>query len=334
MTALDDFIADLRENRISDRDQPVVCNIDTFIAALQEISSGSGGNSAQIVSNGRLTLTSGVPVLSSDVTAAATLFFTPYNGNQVLIWNGASAFVSTTFSELQLDVTALAADTVYDITISNPAAPQLNAVAWASAVARATALIRVNGVPTVGGETYLGTIATNSATRLNMMFIPLYAVGGTSNRLDVWNMYNRVDIFSINTDSTATWAYDANAYRAKNNNTNNATTFVCGLSEDALQSTNNAAMNVTATTTLGSIGIGLDVSNANHENCNQQTMNPPNGGNALCTADLQLMPPIGRHFLCPIEQGFAGVGDVNWQGNNSIAGVVFVRSNFQIRWRM
>jgi hypothetical protein len=40
MTAVDDLIADLRENRISDRDQPVVCNIDVLIAALQELRIG------------------------------------------------------------------------------------------------------------------------------------------------------------------------------------------------------------------------------------------------------------------------------------------------------
>lgn len=46
MTAIDDFITELRQNRISDQDQPIRANVDLFIAALDKIIAdiaGAGG---------------------------------------------------------------------------------------------------------------------------------------------------------------------------------------------------------------------------------------------------------------------------------------------------
>lgn len=63
---------------------------------------GVNGNGAP---NGRLTLTSATPILTQDVTGAATLYYTPYIGNQVPLYDGVSAFVPTTFAELSNDLT-------------------------------------------------------------------------------------------------------------------------------------------------------------------------------------------------------------------------------------
>ena len=49
---------------------------------------------------GRLTLTTATPVLTGTVSGASTLFYALYNGNQVPIYDGASAFAMTTFAEL------------------------------------------------------------------------------------------------------------------------------------------------------------------------------------------------------------------------------------------
>ena len=38
--------------------------------------------------NGRLTLTSGTPVTTNDVTAATTIYYTPYKGNAIQLYNG------------------------------------------------------------------------------------------------------------------------------------------------------------------------------------------------------------------------------------------------------
>lgn len=330
MTAVTDFITELRQNRISDRDQPVVCNIDLFIAALEEIAGVSGG-SVQQVSNGRLTLTTGVPVLTTDVTAAATLFFTPYNGNKVLIWNG-TAFAATTFAELSLNIAALAADTVYDIFVSNSVAPALSAVAWASSSARAAAIARVNGIlANAANDTYLGTIATNSATRCNMMFAPAAANGGSANRLDVWNMYNRVDVESVNIDNAANYLYKA-GLRPKNNNANNDITFVVGVAEDFFDALNITQNDISATTTVTNVAIGLNAT-AIHAQSLQTMAQPPGGGNAGMIASLRIVPPIGRNFVRPLEEGTNGAGNATW--HTTVGGAGFqCREGFSLKLRM
>jgi hypothetical protein len=50
---------------------------------------------------GRLTLTSGVPVMTADVAAATTIYYTPYAGNSIPIYNG-TVFVPYAFAELSL----------------------------------------------------------------------------------------------------------------------------------------------------------------------------------------------------------------------------------------
>ncbi|MGH8742879.1 MAG: hypothetical protein ACREUY_01220, partial [Burkholderiales bacterium] len=280
MTAVDDLIAELQQNRTSDRalDQPVRCNIDTFILALQEISSGiSTDTGASPITGSRLTLTTSIPVLSSDVTGAISIFFTPYVGNKTLINNGTD-FVSTEHSELSQalsDATkspaAGAANSVYDMFVWNDSDTIrcTRGPAWTNATTRSLALTRVDGIlvnsdtitngPTSQLGTYVGTISTDGSTQCNMMFNPTPAAGGTANRLDVWNMYNRVDVAAMNLDSTDSWTYDTATFRAKNNNANNAITFVIGLAEDSLSACNNTMWITTGPgTTAGSISIGLD----------------------------------------------------------------------------
>lgn len=48
---------------------------------------------------GRLTLVSDSPVMTASQSAATTIYYTPYNGNLVPIYNG-TAFLATPFSEL------------------------------------------------------------------------------------------------------------------------------------------------------------------------------------------------------------------------------------------
>jgi len=52
-----------------------------------------------VLPQGRVTLSTGAPVMTSTVSAATTVYYTPYNGNIVPIYNGAF-FVNTPFTEL------------------------------------------------------------------------------------------------------------------------------------------------------------------------------------------------------------------------------------------
>ncbi|MFA5458174.1 MAG: LamG domain-containing protein, partial [Synergistaceae bacterium] len=100
----------------------------------------------QSICQGRLTLTTGVPVTTSDVTAATTLYFTPYNGNLVGLYSGASWSVSA-FSELSLSLSGYTANKNYDIWIyDNAGTLTLDSTIWTDDTTRATALTTQDGI--------------------------------------------------------------------------------------------------------------------------------------------------------------------------------------------
>ncbi len=129
--------------------------------------SGGGGPLDYSACEGRLTLTSGTPVTTSDVTAATTLYFTPYTGNRIGLNNG-SAWQVHTFTELSIAIPATT-DTNYDVFVyDNSGTPTLELLAWSDATTRATAIAFNGGVYVKSGDAtrrYLGTIRTPQASR-------------------------------------------------------------------------------------------------------------------------------------------------------------------------
>jgi len=66
---------------------------------------------------GRLTPTTAVPVITSGVTSGTAVYYTPYVGNVIPIYNG-TTFATKTFAELTLTLnTNHLADTAYDVFI-------------------------------------------------------------------------------------------------------------------------------------------------------------------------------------------------------------------------
>ncbi len=174
---------------------------------------GSGsGSTPYSLCQGRLTLTSGTPVTTSDVTAAGTLYFTPYKGNQIGLYDG-SGWDLYAFSELSLALTGYTADKNYDIwAYDNSGTVTLDSTVWTDDTTRATALTTQDGVYVKSGATtrrYLGTIRITGTT------------GQTEDSLTkrfVWNYYNRVG---------RPMAYSAYTYHSYNGNYrswNNSTT--------------------------------------------------------------------------------------------------------------
>lgn len=81
--------------------------------------------------DGRLTLTSGTPVTTANVTAASTLYFTPFNGNRISLYDGTSAWTLNSFSETSLSLSGLIKGTLYDILgYLSGGTFTLEAVAW------------------------------------------------------------------------------------------------------------------------------------------------------------------------------------------------------------
>lgn len=177
------------------------------------------------ICNGRLTLQTGTPVTGSDVSGS-TLYFTPYGGNRISLYNGSLWKVSV-FSEVSLAISGLSATTNYDVFLYlNSTTPTLELTAWTNDTTRATALVSQNGVLVRSGATtrrYLGTLRPTAANTL---------ADSASRRL-LWNYCNPVVRHLSRADTTDTWTYNSITWRAANNTTANSVDMVFGL-EDVL----------------------------------------------------------------------------------------------------
>ena len=185
----------------------------------------AGYDSLASLSDGRLTLTSGVPNYTADADAATTLYYTPYIGNVISLWDG-SNWVPTEFSELSLDVSALTANKVYDIWgYLDSGALALESLVWTDDTTRATAVATTDGVQHKSGDQtrrLLGTIYTqsNSGTKIS---------DSNGNRL-VWNARNRVIRYGF-TNSANAHSYTTSTWRAWNNDASIRVNVVCGESQ-------------------------------------------------------------------------------------------------------
>ena len=158
------------------------------------------------VPGGRLTLETGVPVSSSDQTAKSTLYYTPYSGNRIDLWDG-SVWRPFLFTETSLSLT-LTSGKNYDVFgYINTGTDTLNlelSTAWTTDTARATALTTQDGILVKSGagtRRYLGTLrATGTNTTEDSL-----------RQRFVWNYYNQVPraVYINNTGSS--WTDDETA---------------------------------------------------------------------------------------------------------------------------
>ena len=201
------------------------------------INASGGGSSAPAIPQGRLSLTTGLPVMRADTTAATTLFYDTYQGNQVPVWNG-SAMVGLTIGSdeisMGLSATNHPASSFFDVfAISSGGTLTLCTVAWTNSTTRASAISLKSGVWTIsaapshcfggasgttdfgssgsgaiGGAnqaTLVGCMATTGTNgQTAMQFTPAAASGGTNTWRGISNVYNRVSASSMVID-TAGW---------------------------------------------------------------------------------------------------------------------------------
>lgn len=258
---------------------------------------------------GRLTLETGVPVSTSDQTAKTTMYFTPYKGNRVALYDG-SAWDIYTFTEKSLALGTLTGSLPYDVFLyNNSGTLTLEFTAWSSATARATALTTQDGVYVKSGSTtrrYLGTFYTASTTTTEDSAAKRY----------VWNYYNRVPRTLQKTEATVTWAYTTATFRQANASTANQVDMVVGVAEVPVEvqvvgCANNSTGGINFAVSIGEDGtstvtgvlMGIAAPAANI-----------NGG---VYAFLKKYPAVGRHYYTWLEYSLA-TGTTTWQGASAV----------------
>ncbi|HET9432235.1 MAG TPA: hypothetical protein VFO37_00700, partial [Chitinophagaceae bacterium] len=273
---------------------------------------GDGGVPANVLfnfpCNGRITLNTGVPVTTTNVTAATTIYFTPYAGNQIALWDGA-LWNTFSFTELSIAVPGTTS-TMYDLFIyDNVGTPTLETQTWTNDTTRAVSLAFQDGVYVKTSDhtrRYLGSFRTTTV------------VGQTEDstaKRYVWNYYNRINRPMSALEATATWNYTTAAWRQANNSTANQLDFICGVPEDVVECRlKAAAANSTATIRNCGSGIGVDSTTVPGQLQNDAST-CTNSTVTNATAYYQ-NTFTGRHFLAWLEYG--GGGDTTtWIGTKN-----------------
>ncbi len=218
------------------------------------------------IPQGRLTLTSGTPVMTADVTAATDVYYTPYQGNQIPIYDGTD-MDTYSFGQLTMALNSSnqTSGNLYDLfvflnssTVTIGAGP-----AWSTAPSsgsggsrgtgsgttqlamtdgiwtNANSINLTNGSTTYssippGEATYVGTVYMTANGQTAVQFEPTPAAGGTNNYIGIWNAYNRVRAISVCADSNTAWTYNSATARpldGGSGNTKNRVHYVDGLGQ-------------------------------------------------------------------------------------------------------
>jgi hypothetical protein len=256
----------------------------TTLTAVWTAVNASAATPAVPPPQGRLTMTSGTPIISSSVTGGSSVYYTPYNGNLIPIYNGAS-MVPTEFSELTLSLVAShASGSIYDVFVFSNAGVMtlVTGPAWAIATAGSgsrgsgagtTQIARVKGVWTNavsmtarnGSTTY--TVGANLGTYVGSIYVndgigqvTCHVASGQSRKWGVWNAYNRVPIVVKMTDATASWSYNSATVRQSQASASNTLATFCGLAEEYAElGFNQLISSLTNASTSGvKVGIGVN----------------------------------------------------------------------------
>jgi len=310
-------------------------------ANFTELYAAGGGTATP--PQGRLTLQMLTPVMTTTQAGKIIIYYTPYVGNQVPIYDGAN-MVMTTFAELVVAIAdsikspaAIGASKVNDWFIWNDAGTIRvgHGPDWTSDTARSvgTALTMVNGIllnnasitngPAASRGTYVGTTRSNASSQLDWIF-GATAANGTAGFFGVWNAYNRVDVATRVGDTTDSWTYTTLTWRAANNSATMRVSYVIGLSEDAVKANYNA---LAFGNQNSFAGIGVDAITAFSGTSGQ-------GNTAGSTVSLQAFyngyPGIGFHFVSAIEA--SNGASSTFLGDN--ANSLFVQTGLLFELRM
>lgn len=256
------------------------------------------GYGLQGIVQGRLTLTSGVPVTTTDVTGATTIYFTPYKGNRISLYDG-TRWKLYALTEISLALGTLSDDLPYDVFIyDNAGTLTLVFVAWSTGTTRATALATQDGVLVQDGtpaRRYLGTFRTETTT----------TVDDSVARRTLINYYNKQPRPFRAIDTTDSWTSMASAFEPWNGGTTAGTgrvNILCPIGDEAVEALFLAsALNSTGTTGIA-IGIGLDSTTVNSAGIKNYANHDATGRIMPLSAQYKGYPGIGFHYLQMLQR--------------------------------
>lgn len=263
------------------------------------------------VVEGRLTLATATPVTVADQTAKSTVYFTPYKGNRLALFNGVNWDVRT-FAEVSVAVPSNTV-TPFDVFVyDNGGTITLDATAWTNDTTRATAIVLQDGVYVKSGATgrrYLGTGRTTGVSG--------QTENSVSNRF-LWNYYNQVSASMVRRETTSSWTYSSATPRQANASTSNQLNFVVGVAEQIIHGSIRIKCEVDILSDVIAF-IGLDGTTAVADfTANSVPVNPGTFLVVIHEAWAKITT-VGYHYLVWVEQG-----------NGSATMTLYGQSNFGV----
>lgn len=284
---------------------------------------------------GRLTLTTGVSVTTTDVTAATTVRYTPHEHDRIKLYDGTrwKWYTFTELSQTLADTTkspaASAASKNYDMFVWDDSGTvrctrgPLWDTGGGSNTARGTGAgsteleffggrwVNKNAItngPAARRGLFVGTIGTTSANQVE---------DSREKRL-VWQMYNAMPRPMRRVDTTNSWTYTG-LYRQANASAANQLEIVAGLIRDQVKVkvVGAAAVTVVSLSDL-IVSVGIDSTSTNHPDTIVGRTEGSNstGANVSVQANWSGYPGLGRHTLVWLEE--AGAGTNTWIGDAGV----------------
>jgi hypothetical protein len=308
---------------------------------------------------GRLTLVSGVPVMTTSQAAATTVYYTSYAGKNVPIYNGTAVAMyqlcaANTVGACEVS-SALGSNWTtnsnYDwfLALDNGTLRLCSGPAWTSDTARGsgagtTQLAQIDGINSnavsitcrynntttiavsVNQGTYVGSTRIGTAGQTNFIY-GAAAANGTPATIGICNAYNRVSQQTTVSDTTSSWTYNVgNVWRAPNGNTNTmrVTAMRC-LNEDSITGTYYAAGTPPASGTNMGAGVGVDSTTAF---CGTTMITFTLTGAVPLVAQCAATPGIGVHFVSALEFN-NNTGVSTWYGS---LGTAYLQTGLQVNF--
>lgn len=256
---------------------------------LQADLSGNGqvGVSFNIIPQGRLSLSSGVPIQTADVAGAASIFYVPFKGNCYPWNNGTEWTIRCLAAQLTLALDSNAGHTgfqqsgkLFDLCLYNNGGTDtlVSGPAWSTNTARSQAFVLLNGIYVNSGSmtakfdatastltipgnecTYVGTMYASANGQTTTTMNPAPASGGSLPTLGIYNEYNKVLVRAHNTDNGVAYAYSSAAMRQARGSANNEVLLLSGFAEDSIEYTMSVRnVNTAAVSAFTVNGVGLD----------------------------------------------------------------------------
>lgn len=264
----------------------------------------------------RLTLTSGAPVTTADVTAATTVYMTPYLSGLISLYDS-NAGVWMLYQTAQISVSPPAnTNTPFDVFcyLSTAGVVTLEAVAWTNGTTRATALTTQNGIYVKSGTVarrYVGTLCTTGVSG--------QTEDSSVNRF-CWNYYNRVEKSLYQLSNDTLWTYNSTTWRRANNDANNTVFFVIGVLEDIVTAEVSTVMSANAAGGHGAIALALSsTSSITTSNTIMLGTDDTSNTRIPLVSLWRAYPAIGLNYLAWLEA--AGNGTTTFRGVTTVANV-------------